>query len=349
MFTRCIYCHAAFRPNETLEHLRPGRRVAFDPARGRLWVICEACRRWTLEPIEERWEALEELERLTTDRARLLSRTDNIALLRVEDLTVVRVGRAELNEEAWWRYGRVLTERHRRNQWIIGGAAVVTIGIGLGSAIATGGGAFGVFNLVTLAPEVARRWKFRSKAWVGRAPCPRCGGILREVTFSKIDRLILTPQEDGIGLRVRCYRCGPRHPDAGYRIDDADAGRLLRRILAYQNFQGAPRKRVTEAVRLVEEAGTPAALTGRIASERPVLSRLDPTRRIALEIALNDEVEQRLLELELEELEARWREAEQVAAIADGELTPMPLLDTLRRRLRRGREPGAHAPEGRGP
>lgn len=36
------------------------------------------------------------------------------------------------------------------------------------------------------------------------------------------------------------------------------------------------------------------------------------------------------LELELEELGARWREEEEIAAIADGELTPLPLLDRLR-------------------
>jgi len=43
-----------------------------------------------------------------------------------------------------------------------------------------------------------------------------------------------------------------------------------------------------------------------------------------LEIALNADVERRLLEMELEELEGRWREEEQIAAIADGILTPAP-------------------------
>ena len=85
-----------------------GRRVAYDPGRGRLWVICSTCKRWSLTPMEDRWEALEELEKLTTDKARLLSQTDNIALLRVGPLEVVRVGKAQLTEEAWWRYGREL-------------------------------------------------------------------------------------------------------------------------------------------------------------------------------------------------------------------------------------------------
>src|SRR5262245_59087509 len=64
MLSRCIYCHLPLSENLTLENFRVGRRIAFDPARGRLWAICDSCRRWNLAPIEERWEALEELEKL---------------------------------------------------------------------------------------------------------------------------------------------------------------------------------------------------------------------------------------------------------------------------------------------
>src|SRR5687768_11001895 len=69
LFTSCLICQVPFDPNETLEHLPHGERVAYDPVRGRLWVICTRCRRWSLTPIEERWEALEELEKLVKDRA----------------------------------------------------------------------------------------------------------------------------------------------------------------------------------------------------------------------------------------------------------------------------------------
>jgi hypothetical protein len=51
---------------------------------------------------------------VTRDRARLLSQTDNIALLRAGPLEIVRVGRANLSEEAWWRYGRELTTRREK-------------------------------------------------------------------------------------------------------------------------------------------------------------------------------------------------------------------------------------------
>ncbi len=47
-----------------IEHFPVGRRLAFDAAKGRLWVVCHHCGRWNLSPLEERWEAIEECERL---------------------------------------------------------------------------------------------------------------------------------------------------------------------------------------------------------------------------------------------------------------------------------------------
>ena len=63
------------------------------------------------------------------------------------------------------------------------------------------------------------------------------------------------------------------------------------------------------------------------------LGSLGRTGGIALEIAANESSEQRLLELELAELEAHWRTEEELAAIIDGELTPLPLLEALRRNV----------------
>ncbi|HEX9106263.1 MAG TPA: hypothetical protein VF832_03535, partial [Longimicrobiales bacterium] len=132
MFDRCLYCHRDLPANEALEHFPVGRRVAYDPGRGRLWAVCPACRRWNLAPIEERWEALEELEKAVKDRSRLLSQTDNIALLRSGELDIVRVGRANLTEEAWWRYGMELVKRRRTYQLLtvagVGGVLALMAG-----------------------------------------------------------------------------------------------------------------------------------------------------------------------------------------------------------------------------
>jgi hypothetical protein len=45
--------------------------------------------------------------------------------------------------------------------------------------------------------------------------------------------------------------------------------------------------------------------------------RLDPAERLALEMAMHEETERRALEGELALLAAAWREAEEIAAIAD--------------------------------
>jgi hypothetical protein len=61
---------------------------------------------------------------------------------------------------------------------------------------------------------------------------------------------------------------------------------------------------------------------------------LSSTDRLALEMALHEEAELRVLQGELHALERAWRDAEEIAAIADGVLTPSPVqyaLDKLRR------------------
>ncbi|HEV7838611.1 MAG TPA: hypothetical protein VGO75_11135, partial [Gemmatimonadaceae bacterium] len=63
MYSTCLFCHDKLGANEAVEHFPIGRRLAFDAAKGRLWVVCRKCERWNLTPIEERWDAIEECER----------------------------------------------------------------------------------------------------------------------------------------------------------------------------------------------------------------------------------------------------------------------------------------------
>lgn len=152
MYTRCLVCSTPLPANEQLEHFPYGRRVAFDPVKGRLWAICRQCKRWSLAPIEERWEALEELERLVRDESRLLHQTDNVALLRAGPLEIVRVGRANLREEAWWRYGRELRQRRERYQKLTF-AGTMAAGAAAWGGLASGGlGWLGAWLLWEHAP-----------------------------------------------------------------------------------------------------------------------------------------------------------------------------------------------------
>src|SRR5258708_36844406 len=113
MYAPCLFCHTALGTNEVVESFPIGRRLAFDAATGRLWVICRKCERWNLTPIEERWEAVEQCERLFTS-TRLRVSSDNIGLSRLrEGLELVRIGRPLRPGMAAWGDGGQVGRRPR--------------------------------------------------------------------------------------------------------------------------------------------------------------------------------------------------------------------------------------------
>ncbi len=338
MYSRCLVCHTPFPANEALEHMPLGLRVAYDPGRGRLWAVCRECRRWSLLPLEERWEALEELEKIVRDKARLLSQTENIALLRWERLEIVRVGRAELAEQAWWRYGTELARRRQRFK------TLSTVGaVGAGAAI-WGGMATGAVTLFAAwilwdtvpgkVPDAARWLRFGSDAWRGRARCATCGKTFHRFPYRRRQDLFLRRGGEAQAplLSYRCPACRDFR-EGGLQLQGQEAERTLRRVLAYHHFDGASERTVTSATRLIQEAGAPEELSRILLRNGKRLGELGRTGGIALEIAANESSEQRLLELELAELEAHWRTEEELASIIDGELTPVPLLEMVRRKV----------------
>jgi hypothetical protein len=62
-----------------------------------------------------------------------------------------------------------------------------------------------------------------------------------------------------------------------------------------------------------------------------VLARLPAGQRLALEMAVHEESEERALQGELEALELAWREAEAVARIADDLFVPEAVTEWLAR------------------
>jgi hypothetical protein len=84
MFATCLHCASNLGANESIEAFPVGRRLAFDPANGRLWVICRSCERWNLSPLDERLEAIDVAEKLYRD-SRLKVSTDNIGLARLNE------------------------------------------------------------------------------------------------------------------------------------------------------------------------------------------------------------------------------------------------------------------------
>ena len=169
MYRSCMFCQKPLGDNEVVESFPVGRRLAFDSARGRLWVVCLKCERWNLTPLEERWEAVEDCERIFRG-TRVRVSTENIGLARhPEGLTLVRVGRPLRPEFAAWRYGDQLGRRRRKTILYTGAVAVA-----LGGAMA-GGVAAGLVSgsMLTLVPNyvhlIARARKPSSESRAARS------------------------------------------------------------------------------------------------------------------------------------------------------------------------------------
>lgn len=136
MYKSCMFCTRPLGANTVVESFPVGRRLAFDAARGRLWVVCTKCERWNLTPLEERWEAVEDCERIFRD-TRVRVSTENIGLARhPEGLTLVRIGSPLRSEFAAWRYGDQFGRRRRRQILYGAGAAAVFVGVAAGGVAA---------------------------------------------------------------------------------------------------------------------------------------------------------------------------------------------------------------------
>jgi hypothetical protein len=106
------------------------------------------------------------------------------------------------------------------------------------------------------------------------------------------------------------------------RLGDADdAGTLLRdtaQRLARETHQ-----------RWLEESGRDWWGRTGVQDDYPSIVEIDRPLRVAMEMALHEDTERAAIEGELAPLEAAWREAEEVAAIADGLLLPAAVTRRL--------------------
>ncbi len=329
MYRHCTFCAADLGRNEVVEAFPVGRRLAFDPSKGRLWVICRSCERWNLTPLEERWEAVEDAERIFRE-TRLRVSTEQVGLARHrEGLDLVRIGDPLRPELAAWRYGDQFGRRRLRYL----GYGVV--GVGVAGGVVAGSMALmgGLFALQLLS----------SGFQLGHGVYQKIQPNLRV----RLESGELFEFDVGYGLGAR-LRSGPGvgaatgtdpgpvdalwhlaiGTDNGSRIlTGADAVRALRVILPKANASGGGRADVRTAVDELERAGSPEAYFADVDLRarkqgwgfNPV-SGIPKPLRLALEMAAHEDAERVALEGELAWLETAWREAEEVAAIAD-ELT----------------------------
>lgn len=350
MYSTCLFCHRDLGRNESIEAFPVGRRLAFDPVKGRLWVVCLRCGRWNLTPLEERWEPVEECER-TFRATKLCVATENIGLARAAEGTdLVRIGRAHRPELAAWRYGAQLGRRYRRHvvSTAVGAAVFVPLLV-TGSFTA----------LVSSVPGGMIAYAALTNAQVYRE---RRAIVTRTKLGSGGEVVVRRKHVPSARLLERCEHADAWSLQVTYDqgvvcMHGADALHATSRLLAHINQSGGSAELVQRAVCRLESERDGDALFRSVARNSPrdplrlstllhgrgsrddapgTLRSLAVADRLALEMATHEETERRALEGELRALEIAWREAEEIAAIADSLALP-PRIEGLLERYRRNR------------
>jgi len=327
LYSTCIFCHSHLGKNESVEHFPVGRKLAFDGAKGRLWVVCGRCGRWNLTPLEERWEAIEECEREYRD-TRLRASTDQIGLARLrEGIDLIRIGSPLRPEFAAWRYAKHFKRRRQAEiAWIGAGIAVGGVmafaGLpGMGIMI---GGFNGIRAMVPRRNELGRAQRFVN-SHVLAATGQKVRGEKAEI------RIIPSDEPPGWGIRF-AYRAkfadftGPEAVHTAHIVSPA------------VNSAGATQSSVTDAVRTLEACASPHEYFRKVLRygqgrgwKYTALREYPEEMRLAFEMASHEESERRALDGELDRLEQDWKEAEEIAAIADNLFLPKSVTDWMER------------------
>jgi hypothetical protein len=293
-----------------------------------LWAVCSRCGRWNLTPIEERWEAIEECEkqyRATITRAA----TDEIGLGRVREGTdLIRIGKPLRPEFAAWRYGRRLEQRRRLALIKDGGLLAFSL------AGFVAGGGFYLFGMASLG--IAHR-VITHRSEVGRAQrfirqhAARAFGTTGRLQRVSSLRIVESSIPPGWALRL-----GLENKFLDFEGRDAmHAAHLLAPMV---NIEGGKKNTVRKAVEEIEIAGSPEEYFVRLLKftqgkgwKHTGIHGCPDEMRLAFEMASHEETERIAVEGELAQLETDWREAEEIASIADNLFLPQVVTDFLER------------------
>jgi hypothetical protein len=319
MYQRCLVCRDPFPETGVLKHLPRGDRFACDLDRGRLWMVCGSCQRWSLVAMEERWDALKEIDRclggdhLNGLQPKVLFETENIALFRVGPLEVIRIEAAEAEEEASWRYGPRPGGR--------------------------GGGDHIWPQVPTRLPKPPKSLR-KGTVWRGRKRCLVCQHLFTDLAY--FDRKILvvrpgggTDSSQGLSLTRRCPMCRDAE-EGGLHLGGFEGELVLFRLLAFEHHMGAPIDRVRSAARMAQDPDGPGILVQILTQYGRPLGDIPPVGVLALEMVTAAAREETHMRMAAAELTFRWRREEELAALVDGELTPVTasLWGRLIRRVR---------------
>ena len=348
MYSTCLFCANDLGTNDTIEHFSIGKRLAFDSAKGRLWVVCHHCGRWNLTPLEERWEAIEESERAFRGTYVRVS-TDNVGLARLADgLELLRIGAPLRPEFAAWRYGRHFSTRRRRTHVIAGAgiAAAAVAGVTLGPALLPAL-TMGAISIIVVPGITTTMAVLPIVGMLAARDYVQHDRVVARLAHGRRVLTVRAKHLTDIELRVQGHD-GPAslmlpHDGGWSEVTGTAAIHATGVLIAGSNRYGAAPSRVEDAVRQIEDAGDASGFLTEASTRNgwrggKVFSllnhyrglgamKLSPTERLALEMSVHEETERRAMEGELALLEAAWRDAEIIAAISDDELTPPKLYE----------------------
>ncbi len=352
MYATCLRCERSLGRNDEIPELPVGRHVAFDTVKGRLWVICRRCGQWNLTPLERRWEAIAQCERVALSaETRVAGAAAGLARTR-SGLELLRVGGMPDADIANWRYGRRLRTRQLLVWWSAAALALLALLLGVRAGQVTGTPWVGVYVAVFLATFLLHLWRHPPRLWVSLRPT---AGSPRRLWAWQLESV----RFEGPTGRRPLELVVPMGRRGEARLTGRKAAEFLADLLPRLNGAESATASLPVALEQVASAERgPSAVeaTGRTRGrgrrngnrqaegawvaqrpwERLVLDAYishvvtgSPERRLALEIAVTEEVEAAALAAQAGELAATWREEETVGEIADGLLVP----DTIRDRL----------------
>jgi hypothetical protein len=350
-----------------LTRLPIGRRIAFDATRARLWVVCPSCDQWNLVPVEERWEALEECEQLALGAE---SRADGggVGLARTEGgLELLRASGFSDADIANARYGRRIQQRQRLLQATVAALALLAVALGVRAAGASGSAMVGGFVAVYAGYWLFNFWRSPVRGWL------RVGGASGHRTtlwpwhWARLRFAIPDPNKPPV---LYVPRFGA---DRALRGDEAIEflAALLPKINGADCVDASIRRAiqdVTEAEaqgrRMQNQARRKTSRGKRKADPQSFfrpwerlagscclhpLTAVPPVRRLALEMAIMEEVEQRELARYAKTVGEAWTNEEEIAAIADDLLLAPQVKERLALLQKARSEPNASREDGREP
>lgn len=308
MYTTCAFCGGALGGDGGASGLAVGKRFAFDPWKSRAWVICGSCARWNLTPFDTRVDVIAALERMAAG-GRIAATSAQVTLVRTAAYDLVRIGRPPRVELATWRYGERIKARQREQMKVYVPVALVTVGAMVTLNVAAGVGVGGFFGQVPTLVESISRGIIGNRAVPIEFPvCGNCGKVMvLRAKHVQHARLTYSTQAD-LALLLSCPHC----ETVGAQVEGPVAEQVLRSGMTYLNLKKRRevKRKAEEAAVLVERSGGPEEMLRRLAREERTVKALGTQQGLALEMAVDEQAE-------LRELERQWREAEEIAEIAD--------------------------------